>query len=113
MSDTYHQVRRLCVGFVIAAFMLTLVAVAGAALTAAAPGPGRVRFRPRLSFFGILGGLLAGLGAGVLLQQYAILYPTRTVAIIELAAGLALGILLPSLGRLRAVRRINRRLAQA
>jgi hypothetical protein len=54
---------------------------------------------------GTVAGLLAGLGVGVLLQQYAVLYPTRAVAIAELAIGLGLGVTLPALGKLVSARR--------
>lgn len=51
-----------------------------------------------------LGGLVLGVGfaagLGTLLQQFSVLYPTQTVAIVFLAAGAALGLLLPGLGRL-------------
>src|SRR5207244_899037 len=84
---------------------------------AGAPGaPGgrplpRVRWHPRISILGLVAGLLTGLGALVLLQQYAIVYPTRTVAIVMLAAGLVVGFVLPSIRRLFATRKLNRTLA--
>ena len=68
---------------------LALVSIAGISLAAARGA------RSRLAPVAALIGLIGGLGAGVLLQQYAILYPTRTVAIVELLAGLAVGALLP------------------
>lgn len=48
---------------------------------------------------GPLLGLIGGLGVGVLLQQYGLVYPTRGVAIVELAAGVALGLGIPGLRR--------------
>lgn len=48
---------------------------------------------------GPLLGLIGGLGFGVLLQQYALVYPTRAVAIVELAGGVALGLGVPGLRR--------------
>jgi hypothetical protein len=67
-------------------------------------GTGGGRRWPRLWPAAILAGLLGAIGVGTLLQQYAVLYPTRAVAIIELVAGLALGIMLPAFVRLVAVR---------
>lgn len=49
---------------------------------------------------GPLLGLIGGLGVGVLLQQYGLIYPTRGVAIVELAAGVVLGLGVPGLRRL-------------
>jgi hypothetical protein len=72
----------------------------------------RMAWRPRLSVLGILGGLVAGAGVVVLLQQFSILFPTLTVAIIGLAGGLAAGVLIPSLGALVRTRRVNRKLAR-
>jgi len=107
----------LCTFFVLPALLLT-----GAAMAAGAgPPPGtkpaarlrRAGWRPRLSVAGIIGGLLAGAGTVVLLQQYAVVYPTRAVAIEGLAGGLALGLVMPSLLRVFAVWRANRTIASA
>ncbi len=54
---------------------------------------------------GPLLGLVAGIGLGVLFQQYGLLYPTRGVAIAWLAGGLGAGLGLPALLRLAARRR--------
>jgi hypothetical protein len=101
-----------CGFLALSALMLTTGAMLGGAGGGTAPAGTRrlprVRFAPRISFIGLLSGLLLGIGVGVLLQQYAVLYPTRTIAIVELACGLALGILIPSLMRLAAVRKTNR-----
>jgi hypothetical protein len=48
---------------------------------------------------GPLSGVLTGVGAGVLLQQYAIVYPTRTYAIIYVAGGFLFGLAVPLLRR--------------
>jgi len=109
--------RKLCFLLVLPALLLT-----GAAMAAGAgPPPGtkpaarlrRAGWRPRLSVAGIIGGLLAGAGTVVLLQQYAVVYPTRAVAIEGLAGGLALGLVMPSLLRVFAVWRANRTIASA
>lgn len=49
---------------------------------------------------GLVLGVVLAVGAGTLLQQYAILYPTQTVAIVFLVGGAVLGLLLPGLRRL-------------
>jgi hypothetical protein len=48
---------------------------------------------------GMIFGVLLGAGAGVLLQQFAIVYPTMIVALIALGGGAALGLLLGVFGR--------------
>jgi len=95
--------------------VLTGMAMAtGGGQPAPAPMPARRRmsWRPRLSVVGTLGGLLGGSGVVVLLQQFSVLYPTLAVAIIGLVGGLAIGILVPSLGRVFRVRRVNRKLSR-
>jgi hypothetical protein len=59
----------------------------------------RVRRRVWPFFVGPLSGLVTGLGVGVLLQQYAIVYPTRTYAIVYIAGGILLGLAVPLLRR--------------
>jgi hypothetical protein len=49
--------------------------------------------------WGIVLGLLLGAGAGVLLQQFSIVYPTMIVALIALGGGAALGLVLGLVGR--------------
>lgn len=55
--------------------------------------------------FGSLSGLLLGLGVLTLFQQYAVVFPTRGVAIAAVASGIALGALAPSLARALSARR--------
>lgn len=74
---------------------------------------GPMKWGPRFSVLGMLGGVLAGFGLLVLLQQAGTVYPTVTVAIAMLVGGLAFGIALPSLGVLLAVRRANNRRSTA
>lgn len=108
----------MCLFLALPALLLTLGAMA---TPGSAPGPapqppkrrlpGHVSWRPRISILALVGGFLAGLGILVLLQQYAIVYPTRTVTIVALVGGLAFGVAVPSLFRIIAVRRLNRALA--
>jgi hypothetical protein len=60
---------------------------------------------------GIVGGLLAGLGAVVLLQQMGTVYITRTALIVALVGGLVAGVVIPSL--LASIRQPRRRDAVA
>ena len=106
----------LCHFFAFPALLLTGAAMAaGGAPAAAEPATRlpRAGWRPRISVVGIIGGLLAAVGIVVLLQQYAVVYPTRAVAIEGLAGGLALGLVIPSLLRVFAVWRLNRTIARA
>ena len=74
--------------------------------------PRRVRYRPRFSLLGLVSGVLGALGSLVFLQQAGKVYPTAAVGIITLVLGLVTGLVLPSIGRLVANRRVNRRLAR-
>jgi hypothetical protein len=72
-----------------------------------------VRWKPRVSGIGTIGGLMMGLSAVVLLQQYGKLYPDRAFLIEALVIGAVLGgLVIPSLVRLRAVGRINAAVAR-
>ena len=51
--------------------------------------------------WGVILGLFLGVGVGVLLQQFSILYPTMVVALIALGGGAALGLVMGLLGRSR------------
>ena len=117
MAEERHRKRSdFCVFVVLPALLLTgAVMAAGGAPPAAEPARRlpRAGWRPRISVAGIIGGLLAGAGTIVLLQQYAVVYPTRAVAIEGLIGGLALGLIIPSLLRVFAVRRVNRAFARA
>ncbi|MEA2683184.1 MAG: hypothetical protein QOK05_1512 [Chloroflexota bacterium] len=71
-----------------------------------------VRWKPRVSVFGTLGGFLMGLGGVVLLQQYGKLYPTTEILVGGVVLGLLVGgLVIPSLFRFIAVGRINRKIA--
>jgi hypothetical protein len=69
----------------------------------------RARWKPVISIIGTIGGLLMGLSAVVLLQQYGKLYPDTNIFIGGLIAGAVVGgVVIPSLTRFRALGRINR-----
>jgi len=116
LKRTLHDLG-FCYFFAFPALLLTgaAMAVGGGAPLATEPAVRlpRVGWRPRISAVALIGGLLAGAGTVVLLQQYAVVYPTRAVAIEGLAGGLALGLILPSLLRFFAVWRLNRTIARA
>jgi hypothetical protein len=106
-----------CFWLTLSALILTTGAMigggGGSARTSGGTRLARAHWRPRLSAIGLASGVLGGFGVAILLQEYAVLFPTRTVAIAELAIGLALGLVLPSLGRALGVGRVNAALAQA
>ena len=72
-----------------------------------------IRWKPLFSVVGMASGVLLGLSILVLLHQNGTLYPTRKSVIIAAVAGLLLGIVMPSLMRLRAVNKANKRLGAA
>lgn len=82
------------------AFMIVGAGGVGAPLTV-------IRWRPFVSLAALGFSLLTGLGTLVLAQQYALVYPSLAVTIIWLVVALALGVALPSLGRLMGVRKAN------
>lgn len=84
----------------------------GSTATAAVRFP-RIRFRPRISISGTLSGAVGGLGAVVLLQQFAIAYPTRNLVIVGVLGGAVVHLLLVNAGRMANVSRLNSRLAAA
>ncbi|HLX31414.1 MAG TPA: hypothetical protein VKR79_01470 [Gaiellaceae bacterium] len=92
-----------CFLFALAALVLLpllLLFGSGAALMAvAAPVAVKVRRRTWPFALGAFGGLLTGVGAGVLLQEYAVAYPTRTYGIIYIVGGILFGLAVPLLRR--------------
>lgn len=98
--------KRACATLLLSAIFMTV----GPPLGSSRPPRPRARWRPRLSIIGLASGLIGGIGVFVLLQQYAVIYPTRGAGIAALVGGLFVGILVPSLGRLRAVRYVNRQI---
>ena len=85
--------------------------VPGAAAAAPRPKYRRSHWRPYISGFSIFFGILGASAGLILLQQYAILFPSLRVVIIGEALGLVAAIVFPSLMRIRRVRRYGRRLA--
>ena len=71
-----------------------------------------IRWKPLFSLVGMVSGVLLGLSVLVLLHQNGTLYPTRNSVIVAVVAGLLFGIVMPSLMRLRAVSKANKRLAE-
>jgi hypothetical protein len=86
---------------VIAVLLLPLLVLfgSGAALMAVAAPTVRVKRRNWPFVLGAFSGLLTGLGAGVLLQEYAVVYPTRTYGIIYIVGGILFGLAVPLLRR--------------
>ncbi|HEX7166459.1 MAG TPA: hypothetical protein VF230_05705 [Acidimicrobiales bacterium] len=73
-----------------------------------------IRYKPKVSLVGLVSGVLVGASLLALAHQNGSLYPTRNLAIAAVVAGALLcGILFPSLVRLRAVGKANRRIAVA
>ncbi len=91
-----------CFLFALAALVVVPLVVlfgrSGALMAVAAP-VARTRRRSWPIALGAFSGLLTGLGAGVLLQEYAIVYPTRTYAIIYIVGGILFGLAVPLLRR--------------
>jgi len=97
--------------------MLPFMAIAGggggASDVPAAKALPRVRWTPHVTLLGLLSGLLAGVGATVLLQQYSIDYPTLAAIIRNVVVGVAVyGLVIPTLGYTLAVRRLNGSIAR-
>lgn len=99
-----------CAMAAIPALLLTTAAMVGGATPSGAPIQlRRVRWRPKFSIVGMGSGVVGGLAAVVLLQETGKLFPSYEILGRALVAGLLVGILVPSLTRLIAVRRANRR----
>ncbi|MFQ5471776.1 MAG: hypothetical protein ACE5FA_02665 [Dehalococcoidia bacterium] len=104
-----------CLFMVLPAIILTGAAMAtggGGGATGVVSLP-RASWRPRFSVSGTIGGILLGLGGVVLRQQYGQLFPDLATVVVYIVAGVALGIVLPSLIRALNVLSLNRALARA
>jgi hypothetical protein len=73
----------------------------------------RAPLLPRLGLGSVIGGPLAGLGAAVLLQQFAVQPLTLVTLIVYVVAGLMIGIILPSIPKVWGVGRVNAALGRA
>jgi hypothetical protein len=98
--------------------MLPFMAISGGGGAAPAVGRGapeplpRVRLMPHVTLVGLVAGFLLGAGAVVLAQQYSIEYPTQAVIIRNVVVGVLLyGLVVPTIGKAIAVRRLNGRVA--
>jgi hypothetical protein len=106
-----------CLGtFAVMVLMLPFMAATGGGSGAgdvpAAKALPRVRWTPHVTLLGLFSGLLAGVGATVLLQQYSIDYPTLAAIIRNVVIGVAVyGLIIPTLGYTLAVRRLNGKIA--
>jgi hypothetical protein len=112
----FGSFRLPCYFFVVPALLLTgaaMVAPGGAPPASNGVQLRRVPWRPRITGAGLLGGLLAGAGIIVLLQQYAVTPLTRPLAIEGLVIGLVVGLVLPSLVRVWSVMHVNGTIARA
>jgi putative component of membrane protein insertase Oxa1/YidC/SpoIIIJ protein YidD len=108
-----EEAEKKCFFLILPALLLTtgmMAAGGGEGTLVATRGP-RVRWRPRLSVIGIGSGILFAVGSAVLLQQYGVIWPTLGMGIGFLVGGIVLGIMVPTLTRLRVVRKLNRRFA--
>jgi hypothetical protein len=82
-----------------AAIGMTALGVAG--IVAATIGALRgTRGRFGAGLLGLLSGFIGGVGVGVLLQQFSVVYPTQSVAIAEILIGIAIGLVAPWVARL-------------
>jgi hypothetical protein len=105
-----------CFALALPALLLTGAAMAVPGGQPSAPSGVRLRrvpWRPRITIVGLLGGLLAGAGVVVLLQQYAVTPLTRSLAIEGLVIGLVVGLILPSVVRVWSVVHVNGTIATA
>lgn len=50
----------------------------------------------RATSIGLLSGLVLSLGAGTLLQQYSVVFPTGTIALVTVLSGAAFGVVVPN-----------------
>lgn len=81
--------------------MLTMPAMMLVGMGVSGPMPisstARRGWRPRLSVLGLVSGAIGGLGVIVLLQQYAVAYPTRGLALTGIVGGALLSLLTTNL----------------
>lgn len=83
---------------------LTVLGLGGVALATLGALRG-TRGRLSAELLGGIAGLLGGIGVGVLLQQFSIVYPTQSVAIAEIVIGILIGLVAPFVAGLVGGRR--------
>lgn len=100
-----------CLVLALPALLLTGAAMAMPEGEPPATPPGlrlrRASWLPRITIAGLFGGLLAGVGITVLLQQYGVTPLTQSLAITGAVAGLVVGIVVPSLVHVWSVIHVN------
>lgn len=105
-----------CLAAMVPALLMTVATMAAGAGAPAAPIPHSIRrlpWRPRISLVGLGSGFFTALGMLVLLQQFGVVYPTLAVTVTALLLGVLTGVLVPSLFRIAALRKVNRAIAYA
>jgi hypothetical protein len=106
-----------CQFAIIPALILTGAAMASGESGPSEPSGGlglpRATWRPRLSVSGVIGGIFAGIGVVVILQQSGQVFPNVGTLVLWLAIGLVLGVVIPSLIRALNVISVNRAVARA
>lgn len=73
----------------------------------------RITFKPIFPVRGIVSGAVGGLSAVVLLQQFAVLFPSLAIVLIGVIGGAVLVVVLANVARSITTSRLNRRLAAA
>lgn len=73
----------------------------------------RIHFRPVFRVGGIVSGAVGGFSAVILLQQFAVLYPSLGVMLAGIVGGAVLVVALANVARAMTVSRLNRRLSAA
>jgi ABC-type siderophore export system fused ATPase/permease subunit len=71
----------------------------------------RVRFRFVVPVASVLAGAVGGLGVVVLLQQYAVAYPTLALTVFVVVLGALVPVLVANVARAQSTRAANDRLA--
>lgn len=102
-----------CLFVVLPALILTGAAMAAGEGTKRSLNLPRAVWRPRLSVSGIVGGIVAGLGVVVVLQQAGQIFPGTGTILLWIGLGLVLGVVVPSLMRALNVISVNRSISRA
>jgi hypothetical protein len=114
----------LCFWWLVPAMLLTGLMMMGLLPTSAMGGGSggtggtslrlkRATWAPRISVVGLIGSVLFGLGFTVFLQQSGEVFPDEGTFLQYIAAGVVVGIIVPSLIRVVTVMRVNRAIGAA